>query len=91
VIAGDQLPEHITLSDLAQPDRVNGGWLEWNGVSLEGVRRQTIAREIDAEERRLLAERSREVEEMEKLADRLPIAQRRLSEVDAEIAALGVA
>ena len=89
-IAGEPLPETITLADLAQPDVDNGGWLEWNGSSPEGARRQSLTRAIDAEEQRLLSERSRELEEMEKLADRLPIAHRRLADVDAEIAALGV-
>jgi hypothetical protein len=89
-IAGETLPESITLADLARPDEVNGGWLDWNGHSAVGAEKQAKLREIESEEQRLLAERARDIEDMEKLADRLPIALRRLADVDAEIAALGV-
>jgi hypothetical protein len=89
-IAGGAVPDAISLADLARPDEVNGGWFDWNGHSAVAAEKQTALRGIDAEEQRLLAERAREIEDMEKLADRLPIALRRLADVDAEIAALGV-
>jgi hypothetical protein len=89
VLAGERLPEGVTLSDLARPDHEHGGWLEWNGTSPLGARKAMRLKETDAEEQRLLDERSKELEEMAKLADRLPIARRRLADVDAEIAALG--
>ena len=76
--------------ELARPDELNGGWLDWNGHSALGSEKQAKLREIESEEHRLLAERARDIEDMEKLADRLPIALRRLADVDAEIAALGV-
>ena len=89
-LAAEPFPERITLADLARPDQTDGGWFDWSGHSAAAAQKQAELREIDAEEQRLLTERAREIEEMEKLADRLPIAQRRLAEVDAEIAALGV-
>lgn len=88
-LAGQPLPDGATLADLARPDTEHGGWLDWHGHSPEGTRRQIRLRELDAEERRLLEERARELEEMARLADRLPIALRRLADLDAEIAALG--
>jgi hypothetical protein len=89
VLAGRPLPTGVTLADLARPDTEHGGWLDWHGHSAEGAQMQIRLRESDAEEQRLLDERARELEEMERFADRLPIARRRLADIDAEIAALG--
>jgi hypothetical protein len=88
-LAGQPLPVGVTLSDLTRPDTEHGGWLDWHGNSPEGTRKQIKLRENEAEEQRLLEERARELEEMARFADRLPIALRRLADVDAEIASLG--
>jgi hypothetical protein len=87
-LAGEPLPANATLADLAKPDTEHGGWLDWDGVSPVGTQKNIRLRALDAEEQRLLDERSRELEEMARLADRLPIARRRLANVDDEIAAL---
>jgi hypothetical protein len=43
---------------------------------------------LEAEAQRLLTERDAEIEDRVKWAERLPIARRRLADVDADIAAL---
>ncbi len=83
------LPETPTLADLARPCSVCGGWQDWHGTCAECQRRLWQRQQLNAEEARLQGERKREDEERARLADRLPIARRRLAEVDAEIAALG--
>lgn len=88
-LAGAGLPDSPTLSDLAKPDVEDGGWLDWSGHSARRAEREARLAAIDAEIERLSAERARELQEMERWADRLPIALRRLADVDAEIAALG--
>jgi hypothetical protein len=88
-LAEEPFPGGATLADLAQPDPL-GGWLVWGGHSAAGAAKQHRLRELEAEEQRMLTERNRELEEMERLAERLPIALRRLAEVDAEIKAVGV-
>jgi hypothetical protein len=86
---GQPLPATPTLADLARPCTECGGWHDWHGTCRECERRAWRRQELDAEETRLRQEREREDEERARLADRLPIARRRLAEVDAEIAAVG--
>jgi hypothetical protein len=83
------LPDKPTLADLARPSAEEGGWLDWAGQSPARATRELMLRELDAEIERLVSERERELEEEHRWADRLPIALRRLADVDAEIAALG--
>jgi hypothetical protein len=86
---GQPLPTAPTLADLARPCDACGGWQDWHGTCPECQRRAWQRQHLDAEEERLRREREREEDERARLADRLPIARRRLAEVDAEIAALG--
>jgi hypothetical protein len=86
---GEAMPVSPTLADLARPCEDCGGWRDWHGVCPECQRRDWERRRLDAETERLRAERAREVDERSRLADRLPIALRRLADVDAEIAAAG--
>jgi hypothetical protein len=83
------LPEAPTLADLARPCDDCGGWRDWHGTCAECQRRAWQQQHFAAEEERLRGERKQEEDERARLADRLPIARRRLAEVDAEIAALG--
>lgn len=89
-LAGDALPENVTLADLARPDETAGGWFHWGGTSPAAQRKLHRLQELAHEEQRLLDERAHELNERARLADRLPIARRRLADVDAEISALGV-
>lgn len=89
VLNDQPLPPAPTLADLACPCDECGGWQDWHGTCPECQRRTWRRQELDAEEIRLRSEREREAEERARLADRLPIARRRLAEVDAEISALG--
>ncbi|MGC4191004.1 MAG: hypothetical protein QM589_07555 [Thermomicrobiales bacterium] len=84
---GEPLPEHATLADLAKPSPDIGGWLDWNDRSPVKAVRAAEDLRLRRERDRLLAERGREVEERHRLIERLPIARRRLADVDAEIAA----
>jgi hypothetical protein len=88
-LQGEALPSDLTLQDLAKPDRDHGGWLDWKGHSAAAARKEHALRELKAEHDRLLTSRAQELEDLAKWEDRLPIARRRLAEVDAEIAALG--
>ncbi|MGC4105557.1 MAG: hypothetical protein QM753_04270 [Thermomicrobiales bacterium] len=84
---GDPLPDAPTLADLAKPSPEAGGWLDWNGRSPVKAVRAAEEQRLRRERDRLLSERGREVEERHRLIERLPIARRRLADVDAEIAA----
>jgi hypothetical protein len=86
---GNPLPEAPTLADLARPCDDCGGWRDWHGTCAECERHSWRSQQLHAEAERLRNERKQEEEERARLADRLPIARRRLAEVDAEIAALG--
>lgn len=83
------LPERPTLADLAVPSPEHGGWLDWHGASPEHHRRERLRQDLEMEAERLRTERARELEERARWADRLPIARRRLADVDAELAKLG--
>ena len=87
---GRALPDAATLAGLARPDETYGGWADWLGHSPMQERHLARRRELENEVRRLESERDRELAEEAKWADRLPIARRRLAEVDAEIAAIEV-
>lgn len=78
--------DELTLASLARPCETCGGWQDIHGMCAECQRRRWRQHELDEEEERLRADRAREEEECAKLADRLPVARRRLAEVDAEIA-----
>ncbi len=88
-LAGDVLPLTPTLADLARPCTECGGWGDWHGRCPACVRRDMERQALDAETARLEAERSREAEERHRWADRLPIARRRLADIEADLAALG--
>jgi hypothetical protein len=84
-IDSQPLPENPTLADLAKPSAEHGGWLDWTGESPEETRRDLKRAEHAAELELFRAEQAREREERARWEDRLPIARRRLAEIDAEI------
>lgn len=84
----EPLPEHVTLADLAKPCPVCGGWTDWRGTCQACAQRAAATKELKREEVRLLDERAAEAEERHRLIERLPLARRRLRDIDAEIATL---
>lgn len=85
--AGGPWPAPRRLSELAVPDPEFGGWLEIDGTSPRRREHALRFAELTAELERLRAERDRELEEMARWRERLPVAQRRLRDVDEEVAA----
>ena len=83
----DPLPDAPTLADLARPCPQCGGWTDWRGTCQACASRVAAAAALKREERRLLDERASEAEEQHRLAERLPLARRRLRDLDAQIAA----
>jgi hypothetical protein len=90
-LEGGPFPAQATLADLARPCPECGGWRDWRGhcdtCAARAYQRQTL----QAEAARLAQEREAEEEDRHKWAERLPVARRRLTDVDAEIAALASA
>lgn len=86
--AGEALPDRITLADLAKPCPKCGGWTDWRGTCQACAQQAAVTRELKREEARLLDERAAEYEERHRLIERLPLARRRLRDIDIEIAAL---
>ena len=82
------LPVNPILADLAKPSSEHGDWLDWAGDSPEKKRRDLRRAEMAAELERFRKEQAKEIEERARWEDRLPIARRRLAEIDAEIANL---
>ncbi|HEV2066754.1 MAG TPA: hypothetical protein VGR08_07955 [Thermomicrobiales bacterium] len=86
--AGEALPERITLADLAKPCPKCGGWMDWRGTCQACAQRAAATKELKREEVRLLDERAAEYEERHRMIERLPLARRRLRDIETEIAAL---
>ena len=84
----EPLPEDATLADLARPCPVCGGWTDYRGRCQHCARRAARLQELFRERTKLLDERAAEVEEQHRMAERLPLARRRLADVDTEIAAV---
>lgn len=84
------LPASPTLSDLAKPSPEHGDWLDWAGDSPEKKRRDLKRAEMRTELERFRSEQAKETDERARWEDRLPIARRRLAEIDAEIANLNM-
>lgn len=88
-LAGDPLPQSPTLQDLARPCPECGGWMDWNGrcdaCALRDMERQRLHQEAN----RLDDERRKEADQRHRIAEGLPISQRRLAAVDADIRMLG--
>ena len=76
------------LTELAVPDAEFGGWIDVTGSSPRRRAHAVRTSGLTAELERLRTERDRELEEMARWRERLPIAQRRLRDVDEQIAAV---
>jgi hypothetical protein len=88
VLDGEPLPSDPTLADLGRPCDACGGWLDWRGrcqaCARRNAERLSLKRELD----RLMDERASEAEERHRFAERLPVARRRLADVEIELNAL---
>jgi len=84
---GEPITEIRTLADLARPCPTCGGWTDLHGRCQTCAERNAHLQQLMRERTRLLNERAREAEERHRLIERLPIAERRLADLDAEIAA----
>ena len=73
------------MADLARPSTEFGGWLDWTGQSARKQEREGARANLFAERQRLMADRARLIEDQNKIAENLPIARRRLAELDREI------
>jgi len=80
----ESIPQ-ATLADLAQPSTEFGGWLDWTGQSARKQEREVARANLFAERQRLMADRAKLIEDQNKIAENLPIARRRLAELDREI------
>ena len=86
--AGDRpLRASRPLSELAVPDAEFGGWVDVTGSSPRRRAHALRVAELTAEMERLRSERDKELEEMARWRERLPVARRRLRDVDGQIAA----
>jgi hypothetical protein len=85
VLDDQPLPPNPTLADLANPCPVCGGWTDWHGTCQNCRQRDVSLQALKREENRLFTERDREAEEQHRLKERLPIARRKLRDIDAEI------
>ncbi len=81
----EPLTDDITLADLARPCPTCGGWTDYRGRCQHCARRKLRLQDLFRERDRLLNERAAEIEEQHRMADRLPLARRRLADVEAEI------
>lgn len=88
-LASAALPDAPTLADLARPCPECGGWRDWKGHCRECQQRMFARQQLEAEAVRLEREQAHEDEDRAKWAERLPVARRRLADVDAEIASVG--
>lgn len=88
-LSGEPLPTAPTLTDLATSCPICGGWQDWRGRCPECARRDLRRRSLRSEADRLEAERSAASEERHRWADRLPVARRRLAQIEVDIASVG--
>ena len=83
----EPMPTSATLADLARPCKACGGWADWRGRCDTCTNRKARMQSLRLEQTRLLRERANEAEERHRMAERLPVARRRLADLEAEIAA----
>jgi hypothetical protein len=87
---GATLPAEISLADLISPCPICGDWRLWGGFCPTCTERDHRRRALEAEIAGRLQEISAEEEERAKIAERLPVALRRLADVESELRSFGV-
>ncbi len=81
------LPPVQSLADLAAPCPTCGMWTDWRGHCNACAARLVQQQALLNERQHLMKERSAEAEERHRLAERLPLALRRMADLEREIAA----
>lgn len=79
----------LTLSDLASPCPVCGGWRDLKARCPACQEREWQADHLRAGIDRLIKERNDQLEELARFRDRLPVLRRQLADSEAELAMLG--
>ncbi|MGH2614542.1 MAG: hypothetical protein ACRDJC_04845 [Thermomicrobiales bacterium] len=87
-LEGEPLPDRPTLADLARPCPVCGNWLDWRGHCDTCAARAFRRQSLHAEAARIAQERDEEEEDRHKWAERVPVARKRLADLETEIAKL---
>lgn len=87
----EPMPRNVTLDLIMQICPVCGDWRSWNGYCPTCTEVEQRRARFHKEINRLRIQAEGEAEERAKLADRLPVALRRLSETDQEIARIEAA
>lgn len=82
------MPAHPSLRDLASPCPACGGWQEWGGRCPACTERDMRLQALHTELLRIHDDRAAEAETRHQLIEHLPLARRRLADVDAELAIL---
>lgn len=87
-LAGEDLPSGVTLADLAPQCPVCGGWMDYNKTCNACAIRKVNEQSLFSERQHLMKERSAEAEERHRLGERLPLALRRMADLERELAEL---
>ena len=87
-LAEEPLPTDVTLAELAPKCPVCGGWMDYNRSCNTCAVRKVNEHSLFQERQHLMKERSAEAEERHRLGERLPLALRRLADVERELAEL---
>lgn len=87
-LAGEVLPESVTLAELAPACPICGGWMDYNRSCNACAVRQANEQRLFQERQHLMKERSAEAEERHRLGERLPLALRRMADLERELADL---
>lgn len=88
-LAEEPIPTDVTLADLAPKCPVCGGWMDFNRTCNTCAVRKVNEQNLFQERQHLMKERSTEAEERHRLGERLPLALRRMEDLDRQIADLG--
>ena len=88
-LAGEAHHSVNILRDIVTDDDEAGGWRDLHGANPVRLDRAYRRQQLRAQEDRLIADRNAERDEQRTLTDRLPVARRRLEQVEADLARLG--
>lgn len=84
----ESLPQIATLDQLLPPCSTCGGWTDVKGHCNACAARKVHEQELLHERQHLMKERSAEAEERHRLAERLPLARKRMADLERELSNL---